>query len=175
MVRSWLRDDPECALPPGDGRVGRAVVSIDDDGVCGGPLPYSIPIAGVPVDDGDGGVVDDPRQYVEVMQRIRIAYDSSGNPVFEWRPILTGLGLFSSKRYEFDAAAGLTHVTATLMMQYEGSDRVFETAVVRRLSDKSLWRIVGVAHPYGRVEFDLRLIEQEALPGDSADFVDVPW
>lgn len=170
MTKAWLRDDPPCALPVDDGRVGRVVLELDDDFPCGGSgrLPHSVPITGLP--DGPT-VVDDPRQRVQVLRRIRKGLDGDGNPLFEWEILLDRLGLFSSVRREFDAVAGLTHVEAKLMIEYDGGDRVFETAVIRRMSDNTLWRVLSAAHPYGRVEFSLRLIDQEvsadSLPQES--------
>lgn len=173
MTKAWLRDDPPCALPADDGRVGRVVLELEDDFPCGlsDRLPYSVPITGLP---DTPTVVDDPRQRVQVLRRSRTGFDGDGNPLFAWEILLDGLGLFSSIRREFDAVAGLTHVEGKLMVEYDGGDRVFETSVVRRMSDDSLWRVLAVAHPYGRLEFSLRLIDQEtstdSLPQEHSSF-----
>lgn len=158
MVRAWLRDDPACALPPGDGLVPRVAVALDDD--CYGDLPASSPTGG-----GDGDpetpVVDDPRQEVTISQRSRLGYDTDGNPVFGWKTVLTGTAAFASVRREFDHVAGLTRVHATAMIEYTGMERIFETAVLHRVSDETMWRVVGTAQPYGRIELDLRMIDQQ--------------
>lgn len=158
MVRAWLRNDPECALPPDDGLVGRVAVGLDDD--CGGPLPGSVPVWGGD-GDPDTPVVDDPRQDVVVSQRARLGYDTDGNPVYGWKPVLSGSAVFSTVRSEFDHVAGMTIVTAKAMLEYTGTERIFETAVLHRSSDNTQWRVVGVTQPYGRVELDLRMIDQQ--------------
>lgn len=158
MVRAWLRDDPACALPPDDGLVGRVVTGLDDD--CCGDLPFSRPIGGGD-DDPDTPVVDDPMQHVVIRVRDRTGFDVDGNPMFEWRTLVDGPAYWSSERKEFDHIAGMTLVQAKATVQFGGPSRIFETAVLQRTSDQSVWRVVATSQPYGRVELDLRRIEQD--------------
>lgn len=156
MVRSWLRDDPLCALPPDDGLVGRVGVALDDD---------CCDVGGVSTGGGDGDpvtpIVDNPQQHVVIKARQRDGFDVDGNPMFSWTTLVDGPAYWSSERKEFDHVAGMTFVVAKAMVEYGGPERIFETAVLKRVSDETVWRVVGVAQPYGRVELDLRRIEQD--------------
>lgn len=159
MVKAWLRNDPARYMPPGDGLVASVAVALEDD--CCGPLPGSNPIGGGD-GDPDTPVVDNPSQHVIIRSRTRVGFDEDGNPMFEWATVIDGLAWFKSERSEFDHIAGMTLVKATAMVEYGGPERVFETAVLNRVSDNTLWRVVGVEQPYGRVELDLRQIDQQA-------------
>lgn len=168
MTRAWLRDDPPWAVPVDDGKVGRVVVALDGEAGLA-HVPYEIPIVGWPTPPGvpggpggGGGVVDAPEQRTVVRARQRSGFDVDGNPVFEWVTVLDGPGKWSTIRREFDAMSGLVAVTATVMLEFDGDERVFETALVQRVPDGTVWRVVAVKHPYGRVELSLRMIDQEA-------------
>lgn len=79
---------------------------------------------------------------VTVKARVRTGYDEDGTPTFEWTTILQAEAIVWVARKEFDTAAGFTMVKASVVVPWDGTAEVSETALVT-MDDGSRWRVTG--------------------------------
>ena len=156
MARAILRDDRQ-ALQEQHRTVK---VALDDEG-CAQRAPFRPGVSEPPVDPDVPPVSGGVHPVLTVRLRTRTGYSDDGNPLFEWRTVVTGIAIVWTERDEFDPAEGFTMVEATAVLAYDGNETVTETASVTD-DDGNVWRVTSVQQVPGRLSFTLQRIDPES-------------